>query len=557
MDKTHHEIPSNFIDNIIEGDVAQKKNGGKVITRFPPEPNGYLHIGHAKSVFINFSIADRYSDAYCNLRFDDTNPEKEEQQFKDAIIEDVHWLGYREQDILHTSDYFAQLYEHAVTLIKKEKAYVCDLSGEQMREQRGSLTSPGVESPCRAHSVDENLELFEKMRNGEFAEGTHTLRARIDMASGNINLRDPVIYRIRHIEHHRTGQEWCIYPAYDFSHCVSDSIEGITHSLCTLEFEDHRPLYDWFLEQLGVHHPQQIEFARLELSHTITSKRKLKKLIDDGVVESWDDPRLLTIAGMRRRGVPAQSIRDFCHRIGVTKKDSQIEMEALETCVRDELNKVAPRAIAVLNPLKVVITNYPKDKVEMFAAPNHPNDPDAGSRDIAFSREIYIERDDFFEDPPKKFFRLSPGKEVRIKYAYYITCNEVVKDDKGEISELHCTYDPDSSGGGTDDGRKVKGTIHWVSAPHAVQAEVHLYDRLFNDPNPQQHDLQDVLNPDSKVVIHNALLEASLAEADTTKAYQFERLGYFIADSKHHNADTPVFNRTITLYDSWNKIKKT
>ena len=550
-----HETPGNFIANIVQEDVRKGKHGGKVITRFPPEPNGYLHIGHAKAVWLNFQIAQQHG-GYCNLRFDDTNPEKEEAEFSSAIIEDVHWLGYRERQTCHASNYFARLFEYAVALIKKGKAYVCSLSADEIREQRGTLTAPGTESPYRARSIEENLGLFNKMRAGECRDGEHVLRAKIDMRSGNINMRDPVIYRIRHAHHHRSGDDWCIYPAYDFAHCASDSIEGITHSLCTLEFEDHRPLYDWFLQALGVHHPQQIEFARLELTHTITSKRKLKKLIDGGIVGGWDDPRLPTIAGMRRRGIPPAAIRNFCELIGVTKKDSQIEIELFETCVRDELNRTAPRAMAVLNPLKVVITNYPAGETEMLEAANNPGDPGAGTRRLPFAREIYIEKEDFMESPPKKFFRLSPGREVRLKYAWYVTCEEVIKDDAGEVVELHCRYDPASRGGGTPDGRKVKGTIHWVSAAHAVAAKVNLYDRLFSAANPAAaDDPEGVLNPRSNVPVERALLEASLGGVQPGQAYQFERLGYFVADPLSRPGAI-VFNRTITLYDSWEKIKR-
>ena len=556
MNQPKHKVPLNFIENIVQDDVAKGKNQGKVITRFPPEPNGYLHIGHAKSICLNFDLAQKYEGAYCNLRFDDTNPEKEEARFSKSIIEDVHWLGYQEAQILHASDYFEQLFEYAVALIKKGKAYVCDLDAEQIREQRGTLTSAGTESPYRNRSIDENFARFQEMRAGDFEDGACVLRAKIDMAASNINMRDPVIYRVRHIKHPRTGAAWCIYPAYDFAHCVSDSIEGVTHSICTLEFEDHRPLYDWFLEQLDIHHPQQIEFARLELTHTITSKRKLKTLIQDGVVEAWDDPRLLTISGMRRRGIPPQAIREFCRRIGVTKKDSQIEIAALETCVRDELNICAPRAIAILNPLKVVITNYPTDKTEYINAVNNPNNPDAGTRKLSFSRELYVEREDFMEDPPKQFFRLSPGREVRLKYAYYIVCEEVIKDDNGEVVELRCVYDPASYGGGTTDRRKVKGTVHWLDSATAVATQIYLYDRLFRIENPTQGELSDALNPQSKTVIENALIEPSLKDASPEQTYQFERLGYFIADSKLHSRTAPVFNRTITLYDSWSKIKQ-
>lgn len=553
MKKTEYAPPVNFIRNIVREDIAANKHAGKVVTRFPPEPNGYLHIGHAKSVWLNFGIAREFGSGHCNLRFDDTNPEREEAEFGRAIIKDLHWLGYREKSIRHTSDYFEQLFDYAVALIKKDKAYVCELDSEQIREQRGTLTEAGRESPYRNRSIEENISLFNRMRAGDYEDGECVLRAKIAMDAANINLRDPVIYRVRHVRHHRTGERWCIYPSYDFSHCISDSLEGITHSICTLEFEDHRPLYDWFLDALNIHHPRQIEFARLELSHTITSKRKLKTLIDSGAVDGWDDPRLLTIAGMRRRGIPAAAIRTFCECIGVTKKNSLIEIELLETCIRDALNPIAPRAMAVLDPLKVVITNYADDKTEMIDAVNNPRRP-SDIRPLPFSREIYIERDDFMENPPGKFFRLAPQREVRLKYAYYITCEEVVKD-AGEVVELRCRYDPKSRGGGSPDGRKVKGTIHWVSAAHAVKAEVRLYERLFAEHNPALcEEFEDALNPSSKVVVKNAMLEPGLGEMQAQRAYQFERLGYFIADS--NSGQSLVINRIITLYDSWQKIKR-
>ncbi len=554
MKKTEYDTPANFIRALVREDIANNRYDGKVITRFPPEPNGYLHIGHAKSIWLNFGIAKEFGGGHCNLRFDDTNPEKEEAEFRRAIIEDMHWLGYREKNILHASDYFEKLFDCAVALIKKGKAYVCDLNNEQIRERRGSLTQAGSDSPYRARSIEENIDLFNKMRAGEYADGARVLRAKIAMDSPNINMRDPVIYRIRHSRHDRTEKQWRIYPSYDFAHCISDSIEGITHSLCTLEFEDHRPLYDWFLETLEMHHPRQIEFARLELSHTITSKRKLKSLIDSGAADGWDDPRLLTIAGMRRRGIPAAAIRTFCECIGVTKKNSLIEIEFLETCIRDELNLTTPRAMAVLNPLKAVITNYPEDKTETVAAANNPKQP-SDSRQVPFSREIYIERDDFMENPPAKFFRLAPQREVRLKYAYYITCEEVIKDSNGEITELRCRYDPQTRGGGSPDGRKVKGTIHWVSAAHAVKAKVYLYDRLFAEHNPAaSEDLNAALNPRSKVAAENAMLEPGLGAMQAGQPYQFERLGYFVADSRSDRS--LVINRIMTLCDSWEKIKR-
>ncbi|RKY80821.1 glutamine--tRNA ligase, partial [candidate division KSB1 bacterium] len=470
--------PSNFIREIIDQDLRTNKYGGRVHTRFPPEPNGYLHIGHAKSICLNFGLAAEYG-GWCNLRFDDTNPSKEEIEYVNSIIEDVRWLGFDWGDrLFYTSDYFEQLYQYAVQLIKKGKAYVCDLSPEQIKEYRGTLTEPGKESPYRNRSVEENLDLFQRMRAGEFEDGSRVLRAKIDMASGNLNMRDPVIYRILHATHHRTGDKWCIYPMYDFAHCLSDSIEGITHSICTLEFEDHRPLYDWFLDELNVHHPRQIEFARLNLSYTVLSKRKLLELVEGGYVTGWDDPRMPTISGLRRRGYTPESIRNFCERIGVAKRDSIVDIALLEHSIREDLNKRAPRVMGVLHPLKVIIDNYPEDQVEELEAINNPEDPTMGTRKVPFSRILYIERDDFRENPPKKFFRLAPGREVRLRYAYYITCVGVVKDENtGEVVELHCTYDPETRGGWAPDGRKVKGTLHWVSAPHALEAEVRLYDR--------------------------------------------------------------------------------
>jgi glutaminyl-tRNA synthetase len=551
--------PANFIRNMIARDLQENKNNGRVHTRFPPEPNGYLHIGHAKSICLNFGIANENEGGVCNLRFDDSNPEKESLEYVDAIKEDVHWLGFDWEDrLFFASDYYQQLYDYAVFLINAGKAYIESLSPDEIREYRGTLTSPGKESPDRSRSIEENLELFEKMRAGEFADGKYILRARIDMASPNMNLRDPAIYRIKRCHHYRTGDEWCIYPMYDFTHGISDALEGITHSLCTLEFEDHRPLYDWFLEQLEVPcHPQQIEFSRLNLNYTVTSKRKLNELVTGGDVEGWDDPRMLTIAGMRRRGYTAAAIRDFCERIGVTKNDTVLDMSVLENCVREDLDKKTRRVMGVLNPLRVVIENYPDDQTEELDAPYHPNNPDMGSRKIPFSKVIYVERDDFMEEPPRKFFRLGPDREVRLRYAYFITCNDFVKDENGEVIELRCTYDPLTRGGNAPDGRKVKGTIHWVSAEHALEAEVRIYDRLFNDPEPDsnkhEQDWKEFLNPDSRKILNNAKLEPSLATAIAGDQFQFERLGYFNVDVKDSTAGKPVFNRTITLRDSWAK----
>ncbi len=554
--------PSNFIRNIIIQDIKSNKWGGKVITRFPPEPNGYLHIGHAKSIVMNFGFAEEFNGR-CHLRFDDTNPTKEEQEYVEAIMEDVRWLGYDWGEHLYfASDYFDQFYEYAEKLIKMGKAFVCDLSSEEIKKYRGTLTEPGKESPYRNRSIEENLDLFRRMRKGEFKDGERTLRAKIDMASGNLNMRDPVIYRIMHVPHHRTGDKWCIYPMYDFAHCLSDSIEHITHSLCSLEFEDHRPLYDWFLDTLQVEwHPQQIEFARLNLTYTVLSKRKLVQLVEEGAVDGWDDPRMPTLSGMRRRGFPPAAIRDFCERIGVAKKESVVDVALLEHCVRDVLNKTAPRVMGVLNPLKVVIENYPEGKEEELEAINNPEDPSYGTRMIPFSREIYIEKTDFMEDPPKKFYRLAPGREVRLRYAYFITCKEVIKDENGEIVELRCTYDPETRGGNAPDGRRVRGTIHWVSAPHAFEAEVRLYDRLFDHPYPDRakeegKTFKDYLNPNSLEIIKGCKLEPSLRDAEPGKVYQFERLGYFCADSKDSRPGHPVFNRTITLRDTWAKIEK-
>ena len=545
----------NFIRDIIKKDISEHKHE-KIITRFPPEPNGYLHIGHAKSICLNFGIAEDFN-GLCNLRFDDTNPEKEDIEYINSIREDVKWLGYHWNINPSASDYFDQLYQFAIQLIHKGLAYVDSQSADQMRQNRGTLTEPGIDSPYRNRSIEENLSLFEQMKNDEFPDGAHALRARIDMSSSNINLRDPVIYRIRHAAHHNTGNEWCIYPMYDFTHCLSDAIEGITHSICTLEFEDHRPLYDWFLDNLETPcHPQQIEFARLQVEYTLTSKRKLNQLVQEKIVDAWDDPRMPTISGMRRRGFTAQSIRNFSDIIGVTKKDSTIEMAVLENCLREDLNVRAVRRMAVLDPVKVIIENYPQQAEEIVHGKNHPQNPEFGEREIYFSREIYIEKDDFMENAPSKYFRLSPGREVRLRFAYYITCKDVIKNNDGSIREIICTYDPESRGGSTADGRKVKGTIHWVSAKHANNAEVRVYDRLFNVPNPgKMEDIHQALNPDSIQEYKHAKLEPAIELTRQAQAYQFERLGYFIADT-HSSQQHPVFNRTMSLRDSWAKIEK-
>lgn len=552
---------SNFIRHQIDADLQRGKHAGKVHTRFPPEPNGYLHIGHAKSICLNFGIAEDYEGGLCNLRFDDTNPEKEEAEYTEAIKQDVRWLGFDWQErLFFASDHFARLHALAVRLIQDGKAYVDHLSAAEIRAYRGTLTEPGRPSPYRERGPEENLALFERMKKGEFAEGECLLRAKIDMASANINMRDPAIYRIKKRAHHRTGNDWCIYPLYDYTHCLSDALEGITHSLCTLEFEDHRPLYDWFLEQLPVPcHPQQIEFARLNLSYTVTSKRKLSQLVTEKQVSGWDDPRLPTLIGMRRRGYTPRAIRDFCERIGITKSDTLIDMSVLENCVRADLDRHSRRALAVLNPLKVVIENYPATETEQLEAPYHPNRPEMGARTLPFSREIYIERDDFMEAPPRKFFRLAPGREVRLRYAYFISCHAVIKDQAGHIIELRCHYDPATRGGNAPDGRKVKGTLHWVSAAHALRAEVRLYDRLFTDPKPDANQLgtdwRDCLNPNSMRVIKEACLEPSLREAEAEARFQFERLGYFCVDNKDSAPGKPVFNRTVGLRDSWAKRK--
>jgi len=556
MNNTETTPTTDFIREIIKEDLRSCRYGGRVHTRFPPEPNGYLHIGHAKSIVLNFSIAEEFG-GLCNLRFDDTNPTKEEARYVEAIKEDVRWLGFDWQERLYfASDYFEQMYQYAVELIKKGKAYVCDLSPEEIRRFRGTLTQPGRESPYRNRPVQENLELFERMRAGEFPEGSRTLRAKIDMSSGNINMRDPVMYRIIRSEHHRTGRRWCIYPTYDFAHPISDAIEGITHSLCTLEFEDHRPLYDWFLRELGLHHPRQIEFARLNISHTVLSKRKLKELVDGGYVRGWDDPRMPTIAGMRRRGYTPQAIRDFCKRIGVSKRDNLVDVSLLEYYIRRDLNKTARRVMGVLRPLRVVIVNYPEEKVEEMEAINNPEDPSMGTRRVPFSRELYIERDDFKEEPPEKFYRLAPGREVRLRYAYFIRCINYVKDGDGNVVEVHCTYDPKTRGGSAPDGRKVKATLHWVSARHAIKAEARLYDHLFLIPDPEaSEDFKRFINPRSLIVLDSCLVEPSLRDARPGERYQFERLGYFCVD-RDSTPERPVFNRIVTLRDTWAKIER-
>ena len=553
--------PSNFIRQIIAEDLKANKNDGRVVTRFPPEPNRYLHIGHAKSIFLNFGIAVENKGGVYNLRFDDTNPSKEEVEYVESIKEDVRWLGFDWGDrLFYASDYFEQLYQYAVQLITKGKAYVCSLSAEEIRQYRGTLTEPGKESPFRTRSVEENLDLFERMRAGEFEDGTHVLRAKIDMASPNVIMRDPTLYRIRRVPHHRTGNKWCIYPMYDFAHGLSDSIEGITHSICTLEFEINRQLYDWILDELNVDcHPQQIEFARLNLSYTVLSKRKLVELVEGEYVSGWDDPRMPTLSGLRRRGLTPESIRNFCERIGVAKRDSMVDMALLEYSVREDLNKSAPRVMGVLRPLRVIIDNYPEDQVEELDALNNPGDPAMGSRKVPFSRVLYIEQDDFQESPPKKFFRLAPGREVRLRYAYYITCVSVVKDEHtGQVVELHCTYDPETRGGSSPDGRKVKATLHWVSAAHAIEAEARLYDHLFIKENPSDEkdaDFKEFLNPNSLEIL-TCYVEPSLAGAAPGSRCQFERLGYFCVDSVDSSDNKLVFNRTVTLRDTWARIQK-
>jgi glutaminyl-tRNA synthetase len=561
MNKSEPSSSTDFIRTIINEDMSTDKYGGRVHTRFPPEPNGYLHIGHAKSICLNFGVAAEYG-GISNLRFDDTNPSKEETEYVESIQEDVHWLGFDWEDrLFYASDYFDQLYEYAVQLIKKSKAYVCDLSSEEIRAYRGTLTEPGKNSPYRDRSVEENLDLFERMRDGEFPAGARTLRARIDMASPNITMRDPVLYRIMNVLHHRTGDEWVIYPTYDFTHCLSDSIEGITHSLCTLEFENNRPLYNWVLDQLQVYHPQQIEFARLNLSYTVLSKRKLVQLVEEGIVDSWDDPRMPTLSGLRRRGYTPQAIRDFCNHIGVSKTNSIIDLALLEHFIRKDLNQRAPRVLGVLRPLRVVITNYPEGQVEELEAVNNPEDETMGTRKVPFSRVLYIEQDDFREVPPPKYRRLIPGREVRLRYGYFITCVDVVKDEKtGEIVELHCTYDPETRGGNAPDGRKVKATLHWVSTVHAIEVETRLYDRLFlaNNPDDVEEglDFKSNLNPDSLEILKGCFVEQSLADAVPGTTYQFERQGYFCVDPIASHNGKLVFNRTISLRDSWAKIAK-
>jgi glutaminyl-tRNA synthetase len=560
MTSTDQSPSSNFIRNIIIDDLQALKHK-KIMTRFPPEPNGYLHIGHAKSICLNFGLAAEFG-GICNLRFDDTNPSKEDIEYVDSIQEDVRWLGFDwENRLYYASDYFERLYDYAVQLILKGKAYVCSLSADEIRQYRGTLTEPGKDSPYRSRLVEENLDLFTRMRNGEFPDGAHVLRAKIDMAASNMVMRDPAIYRIRHASHHRTGNKWCIYPMYDFTHCLSDSLEGISHSICTLEFENNRALYDWVLDALDVAcHPQQIEFARLNLTYAVLSKRKMIELVDKGFVSGWNDPRMPSISGIRRRGYPPEAIRNFCERIGVAKRDSTVDMALLEHCVRENLNEWAPRVMAVLRPLRLVIDNYPEDHMEWLEAPYHPDNPQMGSRKLPFSKILYIEADDFMEDPPKKFYRLAPGREVRLRYAFYIRCERVVKDEEtGEIRELHCTYDPETRGGGAPDGRKVKATLHWVSADHAIGAEVRLYDHLFIRPDPDGSkdgtDFKAFINPDSLKKLTDCKLEPGLTHALPGSRYQFERLGYFCVDTVDSCETSLVFNRTVTLKDEWAKIR--
>ena len=562
MNKENDADPttSNFIREIVKDGIATNKQEGRICTRFPPEPNGFLHIGHAKSICLNFGLANEF-EGTCNLRFDDTNPSKEEDLYVQSIIEDIKWLGFSwAGEIRYTSEYFDQLYDWAVCLIKKELAYVDDLNADEIREYRGTPTQSGKNSPFRNRSVEENINLFARMKNGEFSDGAKVLRAKIDMTSGNLNMRDPVLYRILRARHHRTGDEWCIYPMYDFAHGQSDSIEKITHSICTLEFEDHRPLYDWIIKNLGIYHPQQIEFARLNLGHTLLSKRKLLQLVKEDHVSGWDDPRMPTISGMRRRGYTPESIRDFCERIGVAKANSTVEMALLEHCVREDLNKKAKRVMVVLHPLKLTITNYPEGQIEELTAENNPEDPKSGTRKVPFSRELYIEQEDFMEDPPKKFFRLAPGKEVRLKHAYIIKCEEMIKDRNGNITELKCTYDPDSKTGGATAGRKIKGTLHWVSAQHAKKAEVRIYNHLFTNENPAngQGDLtlSSGLNKESLEILQDCKIEPALLDSKPGARFQFLRMGYFCADLKDFTPDSLVFNRAVTLRDTWAKIAK-
>ena len=559
-EKQDLEKPQDFIRARIAEDLANQKNEGRVHTRFPPEPNGYLHLGHAKSICLNFGIAKEFN-GLCNLRLDDTNPSAEKVEYAKAIQEDVRWLGFDwDERLFHASDYFDQLHQWAIQLIEDHKAFVCDLTFEEMRAHRGTLTEPGQNSPFRERSVAENLDLFARMKAGEFDEGTRTLRAKIDMSSPNLNLRDPVIYRILHQEHPETGDQWKIYPSYDFAHGQSDSLEGITHSLCTLEFEHHRPLYDWFCESLKIHHPQQIEFARLNLNYTVMSKRKMLRLVEEGQVDGWDDPRMPTLSGMRRRGYTPNAIRSFCERVGLAKRENIIEMELLEFCLREDLNKCAQRRLGVLDPLKVTISNYPDDQVEKLDAVNNPEDQNAGTRKITFSKTIYIDRNDFMEDPPKKYFRLAIGKEVRLKYAYYVTCREVIKNEQGEITELICEYDPESRGGGTPDERKVKGTIQWVDSTTGINPEIRLYDRLFKVPNPEEtdegKDYVSNINPESLRSLSHALVEASIQKLDAGEPFQLERIGYFTIDSKARKSGELVLNRSVAMRDSWAKKQR-
>jgi glutaminyl-tRNA synthetase len=555
--RPNNDGPSNFIRNIIIEDIKSGKHGGRVQTRFPPEPNGYLHIGHAKAICLDFGLAAEFG-GQCNLRFDDTNPSKEETEYVEAIMDDVKWLGFKWDGLYYASDYFQQLYEWAIQLIKDGKAYICDLSADEMHAYRGTLTEPGRQSPYRTRSVDENLDLFERMKKGEFPDGSRTLRAKIDMSSPNLNLRDPVMYRILHMDHHRTGSQWCIYPMYDYAHGQSDSIERVTHSMCTLEFENNRPLYNWFIEQLGIFPSRQYEFDRLALTHTLLSKRKLLKLVEEGRVEGWDDPRMPTLTGMRRRGYTPTAIRNFCASVGVSKTNGITQLQQLEYFLRQDLNRLVPRVMCVQKPLRVVIENYPDDQVDEMDAINNPEDSSAGTRKIPFSKTLYIEEDDFREDPPKQFYRLAPGREVRLRYAYLITCKEVIKDSSGRIVELRCTYDPATRGGNTPDGRKVKSTIHWVSADHALPADVCLYDNLFlkEDPNEVEEgsDFTENLNPDSLQVLHDCKIEPSVRDAKPGTKYQFERLGYYCVD--RDSGHKLVFNRTVGLRDTWAKIEK-
>lgn len=557
MNNTDSPAKTNFIRQIIDEDIRQGKHNGKVVTRFPPEPNGFLHIGHAKSICLNFGIARDYAGGQCHLRFDDTNPEKESTEYVNAIQENVRWLGFEWDDgVKYSSNYFSQLYDYAVELIEQGKAYVCSLEGDQIREYRGTLTEPGTDSPYRNRSVEENLDLFARMRAGEFADGAHVLRAKIDMASPNLNMRDPILYRIRKVAHHNTGNQWCIYPMYDFTHCISDAIEGITHSLCTMEFEDHRPLYDWVLDNISTPcHPRQIEFARLNLSHTLTSKRKLKKLIDEGYVEGWDDPRLPTISGLRRRGYTPAAIRNFCDAIGVTRSDGVVDAAMLVHSVRDDLERNAPRAMCVLRPIKVTITNYPEDREEQLKTQAHPDNPEMGERTLPFGRELYIDQEDFMEEPPPKYFRLAPGREVRLRNAYVIRCDEVIKNDKGEVSELLCSYD-DKTLGANPEGRKVKGVIHWVAAKQAVNCEVRLYDQLFTTANPDSDDYIRHLNPRSVEILKGCKAEPDLAGLEPEQRVQFERQGYFCTDRYDSMPGKLVFNRTVGLRDSWAKTQQ-